>query len=352
MKSILVTGASGSVGGDVVALAEAAGYRVVASDLPGRGTRMPVRGEVRLGDIRDKAFCQSVVQGCDAIIHTAAQLDVAADSAELTHTNVDAVVSLYEAAAAAGAKRFVHVSTATLYAATGGLLDETTSLHPRGPYGMSKHAAELFLRAQHRGPSWTIIRPAPIYGMRGRHFAAVLLAIGPLLRMVGPVLPRFEGGPEGTMVHAHDVARALLFVLEREQTFGEVYNVSDGDVMTLGERIATTFDAYGLKMVPVARVSPAMLRLLGSALKLPGPYHAVDRLALGAWRFVVLRHGLKSALRPRMDREAMTLLYEDLVIDSGRLRRLGWEPTFPRFDAGFRQVLRWYQAEQWVPRYG
>jgi hypothetical protein len=67
---------------------------------------------------------------------------------------------------------------------------------------------------------------------------------------------------------------------------------------------------------------------------------------------VVLRHGLKPALRPRLDREAVTLLSDDLVLDTGRLGALGFACRFPRFAEGFRDVLRWYQAERWVPRYG
>ena len=74
--------------------------------------------------------------------------------------------------------------------------------------------------------------------------------------------------------------------------------------------------------------------------------------ALSGWRAVVLRHGLKAALRPRMDREALTLLYESLVVDSSKLRGLGWVPRNDRFAQGWGDVLRWYQAERWVPRYG
>ena len=82
-----------------------------------------------------------------------------------------------------------------------------------------------------------------------------------------------------------------------------------------------------------------------------GAYHAADGVALGAWRLVVARHGLKPALRVRLDREALTLLYDDLVIDASKLRALGWAPRYPRFAEGWRRVLRWYQAESWVPRY-
>jgi 2-alkyl-3-oxoalkanoate reductase len=352
-QTILVTGAAGTVGNYVVSLAEAAGHRVIATDLRPAGVRVPVRGEVRAADLTDGEALRSLVRGCDAVVHTAARLDVDANSAELTRVNTDAVVQLYQAAGEAGVKRFVHMSDAILYASSGSPIREDAPLAPKGRYGMSKHGAEVFLLAQERGSlPWTILRAAAVYGRRGRHFAASLLAVGPILRLALPVVPRFEGGPRHTMVHAEDVARALLFVLDREDTAYQVFNVSDGDVLPLGDRISITLDAYGLRTFPAGAAPQATIGALGRLCQLPAPYYSADVAALAAWRMVVMRHGLRPALRPRLDREALPLLYEDLVVDASRLRELGWEPRFASFGTGWREVLRWYQAERWVPRYG
>lgn len=352
MKTLLVTGAAGTVGGYVVGLAEAAGYRVIATDLHAAGVRVPVRGEVIPADLREPEAASHLVKGCDAVIHAAAQLQTGADPAELAHTNTDAVVHLYEAANKAGVTRFVHMSSATLYAGSRHPLREEAELAPRGSYGISKHGAEVFLRGREDDrPAWTILRAAPIYGRRGRHLAASLLAVGPVLRLFSPILPRPGGGPVGVMTHAEDVARALLFLLERDDTAYQVFNVSDGDVMPLGDRIALTFDAYGLHSVPIGTVPHPLFHVAGRGLHRPFAYQAVDATTLAAWRAVVLRHGLKPALRPRIDPEALTFLYEDLVLDNTRLEDKGWKPRYPRFEEGWREVLRWYQAERWVPRY-
>lgn len=354
MKTILVTGARGTVGNYVVGLAEAAGYRVIVSDVEKGGLRAPVRGEVRAADLRDPEVYAGLVKGCDFVVHTAAQLSVSADAGELAKTNTDAVVNLYEAAQAEGVKRFVHISMAMLYATEPGRpAVEGDPLEPRGPYGLSKHAAEVYLRS-HEGPPalpWTILRAAPIYGRRGRHFAASMLAIGPLMRLFTPVLPKPAGGPLGTMVHAEDVARAALFVLERDECAFEVYNVSDGDVLPLGDRIGITFEAYGLRSLPATKVPPPVWKGLFRTFSMPPLYRGADLGALAGWKYVVARYGLKAALRPRFDPEATTLLYRDLVVDSGKLRALGFEPRFSDFRKGWAEVLRWYQAESWVPRY-
>lgn len=352
--TVLVTGAAGTVGSHVVGLLEASGSRVIASDSNAAGIRTPVRGEVRPGDLTDDRFVASVVKGCDHVVHTAALLSATADPASLAKVNTDVVMRLYEAADAAKVKRFLHVSTAMLYGVDQrGALAETAEVAPRGPFGLSKHAAEAFLRgrASGSGPAWTILRASPIYGRRGRHFAASLLAIGPVLRLFSPVLPRPRGGPRGTMVHAEDVARALGFALGRDDTAYEIYNVADDDPLPLGDRFSETFRAYGLSTVPTGKLPAPVLRGLARIFDAPGAYQTADMWALALWRMVVLRHGLKPALRPRLDREALTLLHGDLVLDSSKLRALGWAPRFPKFAEGFAEVLRWYQAERWVPRY-
>lgn len=350
---MLVTGAAGTVGNYVVPLAEAAGYRVIASDITAKGVQQPVRGEVRAGDLRDRPFVDALVRGCDHVIHTAALLDVGAPVSALHEVNTDVVARLYDAAARAGAKRFVQISSAMLYAPHQGKpLTEEAAIEPRGDHGRSKLSAEEILRA-HEGelPAWTILRAAPLYGRRGRHFAAALLAVGPVTRLMTPVLPRPRGGPVATLVHAEDVARAAVFVLERDDTKYQIYNVADEDALTLGDRVAETYRAYGLPTLAAGSLPRGVLDRVGKLFVQPGAYQAADAAALGMWRLVVMRYGLKPALRVRLDREALTLLYDDLIVDASKLRGLGWLPRYPRFAEGWRGVLRWYQAERWVPRY-
>lgn len=354
METVLVTGAAGTVGNYVVGLAEAAGFRVVASDLTLKGVQAPVRGEIRPGDLRDKSFVSRVVKGVDHVIHTAAMLDVGTPYETFTAVNADAVGALYDALTAAGGKRFLHVSTAMVYGVgQKGPLREDARILPRGPHARSKREGELMLEERKgKGPPWTIVRAAPLYGRRGRHFAASLLVLGPAIRLFTPVLPRTAGGPVQTFTHAEDVARALVFALKKPEAHDQIFNVSDEDPLTLGDRVTETFRAYGLPTVPAGELPRPVLDRFGQFFQSPTAYRGLDGAMLAAWRLVVLRHGLKPALRARVDREALTLLYDDLVVDAGKLRALGWTPRFPRFQEGWRQVLRWYQAERWAPRFG
>lgn len=353
MSTILVTGARGTVGTYTVGLAEAAGHRVIVSDLDSRGLRAPVRGEIRPADLRDPAVYDALVRGVDVVVNAAAERSVGASAEELSRVNTESVARLFEASARAKVKRFIHISSATNYQLpTSGPVREDTPIAPRGPLGISRHAAEVYLHGRADGPAWTILRPAPIYGPRGRHFASSLLAFGPLVRLGGPFVLRPIGGPLGTMVHAEDVARAALFVMDNPASHRAVFNVADGDVMTLGERLAVTLDAYGIKSYSVGEKAGMVFRRSMKAFDKDLVHTFADASSVRLWSYVVARYGLKPALRPHLDREMMALLHEDLVVDAGALRALGYVPRHQRFEDGFRDVLRWYQAERWVPRYG
>lgn len=349
-----MTGAAGTVGNYVVGLCEAKGYAVVASDMNARGLRRPTRGRLVPGDLTDPDVRARALEGVDHIVHTAALLDETADAAALGRVNTELVMALYEGAAKVGVKRFVHMSTCMLYAAgQQGPITEDGATAARGPHGLSKQGAEAFLRGRGRGdgPAWTILRAAPVYGRRGRHFAASLLAVGPLLHLLLPVVPRPSGGPVHNFVHAEDVAHALLFLLADERAAYGTYNVADDDPIPLGERIGQSFDAYGIRTIAVGGSFGVLAPLAKVAVRTPGSLRAFDAAILGLWRAVVARYGLKTALRPRLDREAITLLESDLLIDTTRLKQLGFGLRHPRFAAGWAGVLRWYQAEGWVPRY-
>lgn len=354
METVLVTGAAGTVGNYVVGLCEAAGYAVVATDSNARGLRQPTRGRTEPGDLTDRRVRERALAGVQHVVHTAALLDTSASAVLLGRVNTDLVADLYEEAAARGVRRFIHMSTCMLYApGTPGPLNEDSPTAPRGAHGLSKLGAEAFLRGHGRahGPAWTILRAAPLYGRRGRHFAASLLVVGPLLRLMSPIIPRFSGGPRHNFVHAEDVARALLFALQDERTSYGMYNVADDDPMPVGDRLGLTFDAYGLRSARLGEVPRFAASIARASARTPGTLRALDATVLTLWRAVVARHGLKHALRPRLDREAVTLFDDNLVIDSSRLRALGFKLRHPSFAAGWSDVLRWYQAESWVPRY-
>lgn len=117
MKPVLVTGATGFIGGHVAGELLRRGYRVRAlvrekSD-PGR---LPALGaELFRGDLLDAAVVERAVAGCEAVLHLAADFRLwAPDEQVIYRTNVDGTRQVLSAALAAGVTRAVYTSTAAI----------------------------------------------------------------------------------------------------------------------------------------------------------------------------------------------------------------------------------------------
>lgn len=231
---VLVTGASGFIGGRLAErLAAVEGARVTGA---GRTFRddAALRGagvELRQADLRDRAAMERLCEGKQIVFHLAAWLMRGKGGDEGAHAvNVDATRALAEAAAAAGARRFVLASTIAAY----GLppvddIDESVPIDvgQRDLYGRTKALGELAARdvAARTGLSVTIARPAMVYGPGSPGWTIGMLR---LVQRGVPVLFGDEGN--AYPVYIDDVVDALLLAATREEADGEAFNVSDASV--------------------------------------------------------------------------------------------------------------------------
>jgi dTDP-4-dehydrorhamnose reductase len=167
---LLVTGAGGMLGFDVVRAARTAGDDVIAL----------THAEL---DVTDAGAVATAIADArvDAVINCAAWTDV--DGAETdpdgAHAaNGDAAGALARAAAAAGT-RLVHVSTDYVFdgdrPADAPPYVESDATGPRSVYGASKLAGERAVEAA--GGSHAIARSSWLFGVGGRNFAATMLAL-------------------------------------------------------------------------------------------------------------------------------------------------------------------------------
>ncbi len=202
---IAVTGATGFVGQTLLETATAQGVAVRALTRKPQNPREGV--EWKNGDLADKAALAALVQGTEAVIHVAG-LTSAPDAAGFEAGNVTGTLNLIEATLAAGAPRFVFVS----------------SLSAREPqlslYGASKARAEMLVKAS--GLDWTIVRPPSIYGPRDDAFFEMfrLAKWG-----VVPVPP----AGRSSIIHAEDLCRLLLaLVPSGEAVTDQTFEPDDG----------------------------------------------------------------------------------------------------------------------------
>jgi dTDP-4-dehydrorhamnose reductase len=163
---ILVTGAGGMLGRDLVTVLSTGGDEVTSVK----------RGEL---DITDAAAVSAAVPGHDVVVNAAAWTDVdGAEAHETEATRVNGLgPQLLAAACAESGARLVHVSTDYVFDGSAtSPYPEDAVLTPRSAYGRSKAAGENAVRALLPGSSY-VVRTAWLYGEHGSSFVRTMAAL-------------------------------------------------------------------------------------------------------------------------------------------------------------------------------
>lgn len=352
LDTVLVTGAGGCVGGLVVEELLRRGLHVIASDRP--GVRLPApqdRLTLRPADLTAPAGIPALVAGAQAVIHTAAVVDIARSWEELEPINVRAAERLYEAAAAAGARAFVHFSSGSIYAAKEGPLREDDPLAPGSPYERSKVVSEERLLSQPAGgPRLVILRPALIFGPLGTVLLAALATLPYLLARATPALPRLRGGPRTNSVHALDVARAAVHLLLAVLPDRQIYNVANNDPLPFGDYYTIAVEEAGGRLIgPPLPLWTAPIGLLYPRYIPSAAISGLNLATTALWRRLAAAEGLTGPLAPRFDKEALAYAAGDMIFDTDKLAATGFAWTYPDFRSGWRATQAWYRQERWVP---
>ena len=245
IETALVTGGTGFVGSRLAAFLAARGVRVRAvvrrsGDHPG----LDAPGiEQMVGDFTDAATARAACAGMDAVVHCAASLSD--DLGEIRRVNVAGTGGLAAAARAAGCRRFVHISTVSVYDWESGLavydetapLKSTVKLYPHTPaaspyYGLSKAEGELALRTEmtdpERGLAATIFRLGAVLGVHPTSSWAIQV---PAKIRQGLVSLKGDGGDVLPWTHIDNVCHAAgLALADPAASAGRAYNVVDGHV--------------------------------------------------------------------------------------------------------------------------
>lgn len=262
-KSVLVTGATGSVGPVLVHRLLEKGYcvRTLSRKIPGKGffqiretSSMATSLDCFSGDITNAKDVEAAVKGVSAVFHLAARLhDSFPDEKKARQTmavNVEGTRYLIHAAEKAGVERIVFFSTINVYTGRSSekIFDENSPVNPRSCYAASKLAAERMLLKAHfdnkNGLSCIILRVAAVYGkgMKG-NFRRLLemLKKGFFVRLG-------DGENCRTLIHVNDLADAAILAMEVPGAGGEIFNVTDGLFHTYNSIIAGIVYSLGKKV--------------------------------------------------------------------------------------------------------
>jgi nucleoside-diphosphate-sugar epimerase len=328
MPKILVTGASGFVGYHVVAALHAAGFAV----------RCLVRAHSRLdlieafgpeltqGDVTQPETLPPVVRDVDAVVHCAG-LTRARRPAGFFAVNAEGTRNLCDACAGTGG-RLQQLITIGSLAALGPAADPETPVteddppHPVGAYGRSKLAGQQVAASFRDRFPVTILLPPAVYGPADVDFLAYfrLIKYG-----VMPYIGRQARSL--SLLHAEDLARAVVLCLQNPASRQRDYLLEDGARHTWEEVAAT--------MSRVMDRNPLTIRLPEGLARVAA--------RLGGW------WGVMSGRPPVLNPERMQEFLQPHWVCQGRRIRdeLGFVPQFD-LAAGFRQTRDWYVRRGWL----
>ena len=244
-RKVLVTGGAGFIGSHLGDALLSLGKEVVVFDNLSSGSQEKVPSGVILtpGDVRSPEQIVEVAKGCDLIFHLAANANgtVSVNDPRLDfETNALGTFNVSDAALQAGAKKFVYVSSASVYGTPQrSPMGEDHPTKPFIPYGASKLAGEIYCYSFFRvyGLPVVIGRPFCVYGPR-EHSELALVEVSRYLRWHLNGKPiQIVGDPDRKVrdfVHVSDVIDGLLLIADRAPA-GEIFNLGSGEEVTMRE---------------------------------------------------------------------------------------------------------------------
>jgi NADH dehydrogenase len=247
--SVLVTGAGGFVGNNVV-------RRLVQQGRPIRAmVRSIDKAKMRLadvadkvefvqGDVTDRASLAPIMNDVSAIVHTVA-IAIERGAQTYEEVNFQGTINLVDAAEKAGVRRFINVSQ------NGARADHFSR------FLRSKGKAQAYVASS--GLEWTAIRPSAIFGPQDEFFNA----FARLVRLTPIVFPLVGGGTaEFQPVSIFDVVETITRSLDDSDTIGKEFELGGPEVLTLGEIQKRILNAMNEKRVlinaPVGLLRPAV----------------------------------------------------------------------------------------------
>lgn len=251
-RTVLITGGGGFIGSHLVdVVVEHNDVRVLDDFSSGRRSQLPADVDVVEGDVRDPATCEAALDGVDVVFHEAAVVSVerSVEAPTESHaTNVDATLSLLEAARRTDA-RVVFASSAAIYGVPETLpITETVAKRPSSPYGLEKLSADHYCRLYHDlyDTETVALRYFNVYGPRQRKgpYSGVITTFIAQARAGGPITVEGTGEQTRDFVHVRDVVRANLLAATTDHV-GEAFNIGTGrstSILQLAEHVRETVD--------------------------------------------------------------------------------------------------------------
>jgi nucleoside-diphosphate-sugar epimerase len=263
---VFITGASGFIGGALTRR-----YRELGSGVRGVDARADSQLGVVKADVAEPGPWQDHAAGAEVVIHTAALVGFGGEFERFWRVNTVGTRHALDAAARAGAKRFVHLSSIVVF----GIdypegADERWPVKPTGaPYTDAKIAAEQVVLSSHAAGDLpcTIVRPGDVYGPGSDPW---------LIRPLKAIKSGAFAIPDGvvTPVYVDDLVEGIVRAAAEPQAAGKIFTLADGTKVE-NRRFFEPYHRWlgkkGPRILP-ARLLKAGARPVAKAAQLRGAY--------------------------------------------------------------------------------
>lgn len=321
-KTVLVTGATGFLGGALALRLASDGARVRAlARRPEKASflRTDPTIEIVSGDINDTDRTCEVAQGCEYLFHVAAALG--GSMKNQYRVNVDGTRNVMEAAVAASVRRVICVSSIAAYGYEyqGDITEDLPLRAVRVPYNVTKMQSETAVReiGDRHNLEYSIIRPGMIYGPRSNTWTRTLFRIARHM----PTLFLGNGSGSAHPIFVDDVVDLMIVLATHPQAAGEAFNCSADPAPTWREFIG----AYS--------------RLAGHTRWRSLPVLPLKLLAPLAEILFTMRG------EPQQTLKAIEYLLTHRTYRMTKAReRLGWQPQV-ELEAGIQQCAPWLREQ-------
>ena len=215
--------------------------------------------DVVAGDVSQPGAWQEHARGADTVVHTAALVSNVGSLEASWRANVLATRRVLDAAVAAGARRFVHLSSIRAFS-DHGFPDGVTEEHPvrtdGNPYVDTKVASEQVVLQAHAAAQIdvTVVRPGDVYGPGSRPWTVLPVEMLKSRRFVLPAMGRGIHSP----VYVDNLLDGLLLAARAAGGAGEVFTISDGIAVSTREFFGHYARMLGRRGVPRLPTPPAV----------------------------------------------------------------------------------------------
>lgn len=314
---ILVTGASGFIGGRFARFALEQGLAVRVNGRRAEALQpLVARGaEFMAGDLADPALVRALCSDVDAVVHCAGAVGVWGSHDYFHQANVVMTESVVEACLKQKVRRLVHLSSPSIYfdgQSHVGINEGQVPKRFANHYGSTKYQSELVaLGAQEFGLEVLALRPRFVTGAGDTSIFPRLIAMHRKgrLRIIGQGLNKADFT---SVQNLNDALFASL--MAGDAALGQAYNISNGQPLPLWDVV--NYVMRRLELPPVTQHVPYPL----------------------AYTLALLNEGVCKVLpgrpEPTMNRLSMAVLAKDFSLDISRARQyLDYDPQASLWDA-------------------